>query len=492
MQTWLDAGGRNRNPWSGRDTGLLCAILLGALALRCVAAAAFPNIHHADETYEYVEPAHRAVFGYGIVSWEFVVGARSWLLPGLIAGILAASARLGLGPDFYLQAIAVLLSIASLSVVASAFVWGRRVSPRHAVIAGVVCASWFELVYFAPKPLTEVVATDFLVAGLCLAGGVLTPGRLYGVGMLLGFATAFRIQLAPATATAAVAIAASNVRARWAPILIGAVVPIGLLGAIDWYTWGFPFHSIVANYRANVTLGKASSFGVRPFYFHLLYLARNWSGALVPVLALAVYGSRRRPLLLLTAAAILLSHSLIPHKEYRFIYPAIACLVVLAGLGTADVIERAVDSKAANVVTFFVMSGWVVTSLVLATSDGYRFRWQAASHLRAMAAVSRRPGVCGLALDQWQLAGGYSRLHHNVPIYMLDTIREAALPAAFNVMIAPEAMAPPRSWGFSPVRCFPGDVVYNFVDAGACIYVRQGGCLADPEDELNQVLRRQL
>ena len=32
--------------------------------------------------YQSLEPAHRLVFGYGMLAWEFIEGARNWALPG--------------------------------------------------------------------------------------------------------------------------------------------------------------------------------------------------------------------------------------------------------------------------------------------------------------------------------------------------------------------------------------------------------------------------
>ena len=40
---------------------------------------------HPDEIYQTQEQAHRLVYGYGIVPWEFRDGVRSWILPGLLA-----------------------------------------------------------------------------------------------------------------------------------------------------------------------------------------------------------------------------------------------------------------------------------------------------------------------------------------------------------------------------------------------------------------------
>jgi phosphatidylinositol glycan class B len=57
----------------------------------------------------------------------------------------------------------------SLLVVASAYRMGLATSRIHALVAGVVAATWFELVYFSFRPLTEAISTDFLIAALSLA-----------------------------------------------------------------------------------------------------------------------------------------------------------------------------------------------------------------------------------------------------------------------------------------------------------------------------------
>src|SRR5258707_1573668 len=73
------------------------------------------GIYWPDEIYQSLEPAHRLAFGYGMVAWEFVEGARSWLLPGVLAGLLKVSAQLGLdSPRQYLPLVRLLFSALSL------------------------------------------------------------------------------------------------------------------------------------------------------------------------------------------------------------------------------------------------------------------------------------------------------------------------------------------------------------------------------------------
>ena len=75
--------------------------LLPVLALAFVARAAIALsgdfVLHPDEIMQYLEPAHRLVFGNGVTYWEYFYGARSWLVPGLVAGVLKLFDIVGLG-----------------------------------------------------------------------------------------------------------------------------------------------------------------------------------------------------------------------------------------------------------------------------------------------------------------------------------------------------------------------------------------------------------
>ena len=61
------------------------------------------------------------------------------------------------------------MSLISLTAVWFGFAWGKRASGMSAgIIAASACAVWYELIYFAPKTLNEVLATHVLLPGLYL------------------------------------------------------------------------------------------------------------------------------------------------------------------------------------------------------------------------------------------------------------------------------------------------------------------------------------
>ena len=180
----------------------LAAIVLLAAVIR-LPLAFWPNFHHPDEIFQYLEPAWRMLGHDGIVSWEWREGMRSWLLPGMMAGPVALGDWIVPGGTGAFILPRLVAALASLSIVVSAFAFGARVSRTHAVVAGLVAAVWFELVYFAPHTLGEPLATAVILpAALLLTRAAPSRRDLLGGGALLALAVLFRFQYAPASSDA--------------------------------------------------------------------------------------------------------------------------------------------------------------------------------------------------------------------------------------------------------------------------------------------------
>jgi hypothetical protein len=494
--TWLGAAPDATEPQrlSRAARAALAGLLAAALALRLAAELAFPRLHHPDEVYQYLEQAHRLAFGYGVVPWEYRVGGRSWLIPGLLAGLMKLGALFGGGPDAYLRVVAVALAAASLSLVAVAYLWAHRLAgTRAAIIAGTVAATWYELVYFAPRPLAEILATYPLAVGLYLAAtGPRRRGALAAAGALLGLAAALRMQLLPAIAIGlALACAARRPRERAALLLGAAAVVLGA-GALDWATWGAPFRSFVTNLRTNLVAGRAALYGVAPLWQYAALYVLAWGGALVPIALLAWAGARRVLVLLAVPLAVLLSHSVIAHKEYRFVFPAVPFLLLAAALGTARLVEllraRGVGPRWAVLAACL---GWVGLSATSALATRLAPMWaQGRSEIEAFQALRRDAALCGVGIvgTPWVYTAGYTYLHRDVPLFVApDATGAVALRDAFDAALTPPGLdlAP---LGFAQVRCWPGAFGDGPIYPAICLQVRPGGCAASPERTVNPYL----
>jgi hypothetical protein len=452
----------------------IAAILIAALAIRIAVALAMPNELWPDEIFQSLEQAHRVVFGHGVIPWEFRDATRSWLLPGVLAGVMAGAATLGLS---YLTACAAVLSAISLAPVWSAF--RSAATARGAVVAAGTVALWYELVYFAPKALAEVVAGNVLAAGVALAG-VREPRARESVATaaLLALAMMLRIQLAPA-ACMCLTVALWRARVRWQPVVAAAAVVLAV-GLLDAVTWSYPFQSFVENVRANVL--RSASYGTAPWYAYVAAYAHLWGPAGLVVVGLAAAGARRAPLAGVAVLVIIATHIAIPHKEYRFLYPALVLVLVLAGVGLADLVDRVRDARHANLAAAGALAFVLALSLSLANRfddpladfglgpKGHPISlWT--SHrglLAATRAVGEDPDVCGVALAglHWSQTGGYTYLHRDVPL--LDAMDPARLPplAPFANALIARSDLPPQIGPYVRTQCWPL----------ACVYRRAGGC----------------
>jgi hypothetical protein len=473
-----------------RGRWILLAIAVVALATRVGVALFLPSIVHQDETFQYLEQGHRLVFGVGLVPWEYVVGARSWVFPGLIAAVLEFARLFDDSPEVGVFAVAVFMATLSLSPVICGYLWGWRIGgQRTAIAVGGINAVWFELIYFAPHPLSETLAANALVAGLyCLY-----PGRPAGVvrslilgGLFLGLAFIFRIQLAPAIAVAVIAVCRTDIRRRYAPVVLAAAVPVLLAGLLDGVTWDWPFQSMALNFWINLKDGVAAQFSEGPPYRYLSLAVTYWSGAFALIVVLAILGARRMPVLLLVALTIVAAHTALSHKEYRFIYPALPLLITLVGVGSADVTGRlsgGIRSRhALSALTWSVPVFWLVTSLVLARSrEFYPLWYRDQGSILAMRFINHDPSACGVGIypaDLWDRGGGYAHLRSGLVLYADDSASGTSATGAFNYLIGYKP-ADFSDLGFTRLRCWAEPPGRTIATDPICLWHRQGTCAPD-------------
>ena len=486
----------------------LAVTLFVAFAVRMFVAYAMPNMLWPDEIFQTLEQAHRAVFGYGVVPWEFRQGTRSWMLPGFLAAVMGGTSVVTSSVTAYLMACAAALSAISLAPVWAAFksAWDQF-GARGAIALGGMLALWFELVYFAPKALNEVVAGNLLATGAVLAQNRIAAFRegrecgnrqLVALTVLLTLAAALRVQLAIAAgALFFVCLAKARGRTRWVAlgVAFGVVLAAGLL---DWITWSYPFQSFIENIRVNILEGKSSYYGTASWGAYFTVYWDIWGVSPILIVGLAALGARRAPMLAMGVLLVLAAHIPIAHKEYRFVYPAMLLVLILAGYGAAWAVRWIQDrygAQKATLAVIVVVAAWFAISISCArgfhaskTQLAYHFgeeqdHWiRRRGGLLGMRELGAEPSVCGVGFAGvgWGDTGGYTYLHRNIPVFPFPNqdVLWKFIPH-FNAMLVqpskPETIGP-----FRRQRCWED----------ACIYVRDGACVELRGWNVNMVLER--
>jgi phosphatidylinositol glycan class B len=470
----------------------LATLLAAAVILRLVPIIVVPSVNWWDEVFQSTEQAHRLVYGYGLVPWEFQLGARSWLLPGVVAGLIELARLIGDGPDYYLPLIATVFASLAAATVYCCFQWcRRRYGLSGAFVGAAVVVIAPELVYFGGRVLSEVIAAHLLVVAFYL----LEPGykidsrrRVMVAGALFALACLLRIQLAPAAAVIALWPSQAGWRHRLLPLAAGGLAVVALGGLLDTLTLGYPFASIWRYVLYNVHYSVSSYFGTEPWDFYLLGEFGLWGGISTVVLLAAVFGGWRVPALLAGAVVIIAVHSGIAHKEYRFIYPAVLLVTIMIGMGFARLSQeaarilrdRGITRQGAAACAVFLVGYWVFAAAHVWTGETMvSLRLRVHDNLAAAAFTARMPALCGLGLygvkgQDWARYGGYTMLHRPVPLFWPENEQELSAAApGFNVLLyTPEFSVPPPpvELGYQTIACF----------GMSCVAQRPGACAAVP------------
>jgi GPI mannosyltransferase 3 len=504
----------NRPLSSKRHAWLWFGLCVAIVLPRAYLAIHDQGILWSDEIFQTLEQGHRLAFGYGFVPWEFKDAARSWLLPGVIGGVMKLLAAVGVTSGAGL-AIGVKLIFAALAVATfypmlrMAEAWGGVFA---AALLGVVASVFPAGLIYGSRAMSEVASAPFLTWGLWLlwpwgmgragkaAAYVTVPTlggwsgglrRLLIVGLLFGLATLVRYQngiLLPAILL--IVLARRSFRAA-ALLAIGIVAVLLLGGLLDWVTWGKPFRSLIVYVRFNLIEGGANQWGVasRGFFLRVM-LSTN--GPAVLILALGfLAGLRRTWPVALPALLFFGVHSAIPHKELRFLYPVLPLFLLCAAVGLAVLVTKlpfshrrqvavtgalalalgAVFAARARNVSFaeigqdmpaFGFGGPTSRLVWRAFDERNRLLKQAGSHA----------DICGLAAPTMNAywTGGYTYLHRPVPIVWSGTRRDFDV-ANYVLMSPGQKMDDPR------YRSLAQEGAY-------VLYRREGACIAPPRGSL--------
>ena len=457
----------------GTSDRALPGILMLALALR-IALACWPIIHHPDELWQYLEPARHVLGGAWVHSWEADSGIRSWLVPVFLALPTAAGKIApGLWLDLLLPRLAC-IAVAMIGVAGMAGL-GWRISRAHGLATGFVAAIWFELAFFGSRTLSEPLAMALILGAAGLPVEV-SRRRAMLAGLMLGLAVLVRFQYGPAVAVIAFGIARTDA-ARWKGLVVGGLAAIAISALSDLTMGAPPLLWMWNSVHANLIENRSAAYGVSPVWGYLSEYWRLWGPLGLMLVALAGFGARRYPVLAAAAIVNLAVHSLIPHKEYRFVLLSVAILVTLAAIGSVDLLQRRTQSKRALIA---LCAGWLVLSGATVAMGAAARLWGSNARLIAgWRSAGAQPGLCGVGVYRTRasLVASHALLGSEAPIHQYDDASAGAalVSHAFNVVITP--------------RAHGGELAgYRFVECGGarepnyCVYARPGGCTVTPAD----------
>ncbi len=432
------------SPWKGLRTRwmseeqapwkLLPWLLLSAYGLRLVPALSSDYVWRPDELGNYLEQAHRVVFGYGIITWDYGLKIRSWLVAGLPIGVLQFCVWLGLDqPDHYIPVMRVLNATLSLSIPIGTYVLCRRILQENtARVAFIISCFWYELVVMAPHTLAEFYATILFFSAAALMNRPPSFSRVSIIGLILGFAIAFRPHYAISISIFGLMFLflLPNVRIQLF-YLLGGIVACLTWGFVDrmalggWWASIFNYYFIVTDLFEHTPYTAPSFVERLPKLFTpslgLLYVAVLWClSKRIKILFPIAF-----PFLALLSFHLMI-HVGTEYSNYQLAIPlAIICIADL----TVVLVARSVKYRAAKqwsiMVTFATLSGFSLMGMLPGLKYTELSHNNYINHnnynLHGLYRyMSRLPSkqVYGVFLDAWVsggTTGAYYFLHQRVP-----------------------------------------------------------------------------
>lgn len=380
---------------------------------------------HPDEVYQFLEPAFFRVHGYGVLAWEWRDGLRNWAFPLVIAGVLKIASWLGLNDPRAYRALVELPQWAlNVWALAAVFRYARRRADREVALLALALVALIGTSFvYAGRTMGEALSAAFLLIALEALDrdeGRLWDGALGGLGLGLAVVARYGSAIFVLVALGWL-LATRRYRVLFACAAAGALVALGL-GALDWATWGQPFHSLIAYTRFNVfSTAAARRFGEMSPRVYLLPLLEQVPLWIVPGLVLGLRRERPRVSLAgLSGVLYIAALFFTLHKEDRFLYPG---MVVLAMAAAPHVARWAWTAGRRR---------WAAVGLAGALSLGtYAFGPDVrGDQFHAIVKASRTAhGLLIVNEGVWG-AGGFFYVGRNIPWWTCDWPQDAAFRAA--------------------------------------------------------------
>jgi phosphatidylinositol glycan class B len=327
----------------------LCIFILSVYILTAVHSNGY---HHPDEHFQLIEFAGlQAGWNYGFnLAWEYGAQIRPALQPMIAACMFKALNLFGVTDPLLLsmalRLLTAVLSLICIGIFVKSFLPSVQTGYRTAFIL------FSYLLWFLPAVNVRFSSESWAGLTLLPAVSIIYSGKNgkngnVMAGILLGLSFVFRFQMATAILGLLLwLIIIRKEKIKDILYLLSGITAVVIAGtAIDsWFYENFVFTPW--NYfKVNIVYDVASQFGVSPWFFYfreILMRPTLFIGLIILLSMLVLLLYTYKHILLWCIVPFMLVHSLIPHKELRFLFPVVnfVPLIVILAFQTVKSICR--------------------------------------------------------------------------------------------------------------------------------------------------------
>ncbi|MCK5688329.1 hypothetical protein KAI87_03610, partial [Myxococcota bacterium] len=314
------------------------ALILGAL-VRIIAAFWGTGFHARDDYFHVLEPAihfaanpdfdwdHSSLAGAGI---------RSHLVPRTLGHVIRGLGGLGItDPETILSLLYLLLGLFNLPMIFGLWLLGRdSLDEETGIRAAFLGALFFIVPYAGTRLLIEALAMVPMTFGLWFVLKKSWLSIFWG-GVLIGLACWLRFQTGIAAVGLAIGLLLLHKKdGGWkgaamatSALALGGGITVVAQALYDLATTGALLGPVVANIKVN--LDPPAGLTHSSFFAYIgFWLLLTIPPASIVILPPLVAGARRFWLLNWTFLSFVLIHSLIAHKEERFMLPVLPIFLI--------------------------------------------------------------------------------------------------------------------------------------------------------------------
>ena len=407
----------------------------------------------SDHQFQYVDPAYYLAFEG---SWwrphDYIQGLRSWVYPGILAGVFKLVAWIGITePRAMMVGTRFVHGLVSLLPVAALWTlivrWKGWSGQRPLLLFFAANAL---VVYSAVQPTGPTFAVGLSLTAIFLFHG---PGSLWPFlsGLLLGLAFACRFQDA---FFGPVLLAAGLLQKRWRACLflaLGSAITVTGQGIVDLLTWGEFLHSPFRYVAWNVFEGQAQRYGDQPpsLYAAFICLLLVFIPPFLRSGLRALWeGSSKLPVLAAASFVYIALHNVMARKDFRFVLPAFILLLIV--YASSLLFSEASEGKTRRVHRALFVGMHLVALALASIWYANRGPIEAALALNRLEDFQDRVVIVDGGEDK---LGGYYYLRRpkieavSVRRHHLASWLRAAKPSLIYVMVVGHPLAEGEDWG---------------------------------------------
>lgn len=296
-----------------------------------------------DEYWQSLEISHHMVFNYGYLTWEWKEGIRGYSYPLLFAVVYKILHWINYDSVLLLMWLPrVLQTLLAAFADVKFFQLMRNLENSETAKWMFIChlSSWFTW-YCCTRTMSNSMETTLSTLALCYFP--LPGSKSQSSGKYLTL-VALAVLVRP---TAVIAWFPLLIYRFWqadnkvnlithyyAPIGTLTIVISTIIDCIFYGKWTFVQFNFM---KLNIFHGVADFYGSHPWHW---YFTQGFPAVIGPHLPLFLHGCalgfRRYKMLLFAIVWTLTVYSLLPHKEFRFIYPVLPFCVIFCGISLAS------------------------------------------------------------------------------------------------------------------------------------------------------------